>query len=311
MKCYFTFLSLFLSFSFIHAQNPYPKEELALLALERKLVVELLNETSDTKKHQNEAIKQIFVDDWNLTEVEFLTIKEIEILKKRKDESYVFLTQSESLREDVRSGYITKDGRINRVGYTPDGTRFNYVAFTFAYYDFSVDVFLKGKMKNVTKIGFSNGELTKIDYLYLSQQLTRLLQSSSKGIESKDFYNVEQNIDELKNTKLILLEDLFIEKDRKSISSFYKYDYELVNYEKYQDVILNKLNDYSYVKIIWSNHHKMYMWVTVNSENGNINSITSFGGVKFGMHHDANDIIKVKHLKYPTNIKGQALNSRY
>ncbi|MFC2151831.1 hypothetical protein ACFLSE_04820, partial [Bacteroidota bacterium] len=79
----------------------------------------------------------------------------------------------------------------------------------------------------------------------------------------------------------------------------------------YEDIILNKTPEKGYVKIIWSNQIRMYEWIVVDAQNGDILSQLSFGGVKFGRSHKANEIINVKHLKHILNKTGQNMNNRY
>lgn len=300
---FFTVLSTF-------AQNPYPDQEDAAKVLERTLVVQLLNEGSETAKFRNDALREVFMENWTLTPIAFKNNYEIKKLKSSKTkDKYVFLTQSDEMAEDIRTS--SGKGR-NKNGLKSGSFGNKYVAFSFSHYDFFLEIMEKKRRPTViTTIGMANGELLKPDYLYLCQQLRLLVESSAKGIEEKEFYNVNENINFITNNKLLLLKDFFKEKDLDNIPSKYGYKYELVDYEKYEDIILNKEKGYAYVKIIWSTQHSLYMWITVNSEDGTIKSIMGFGGVKFGSHHDANEIIKAKHLNYISNAKMQNFNNKY
>lgn len=308
---------VFLMFLFVIVNNSfsqyvYPKKENAEKVLGNKLAIQLLEEKTENEKFLNQALKDVFVNNWKLTEVVFLDNNEISKLKNSKQEGYSFLTQNDKLREDVRSGYINSDGRMHKIGIGGIGSvKFDYTAFTFSYYDFNLEIINKNKLTQVTKIGFANGELSKIDYLFLCQQIKNLNENAAKDIPSNVFYDVERNIEKCKKSKLILLKDLFREKDQTEIKSNYEFEYELADRDKYQDIILKQEKNQSYVKIIWSHHHQMYMWIVVDAENGAIISQMGFGGVQFGKNHSANDIIKAKHLKYITSKTAQKINSKY
>lgn len=313
MKKIHLLLIVFISINAFSQYN-YPKQELAQQVLKSKLAIQLYSENSEEDKHSNQAIKEIFNQEWKLTEIEFFTKEEINKLKSENNKEYAYLVFDESLRSDVRSGYISPNGKITRIGVSdnPVSTRFSYTAFSFTYFEYALQVInKKDKLKNVTEICFANGELSKIDYLFITQQLERLLKHSSEQNSSKKYYDAKANIERIKSTELLLLDNFFREKDKKKMDKFYDFKYKLVNMTEYEDAILNKQAEKTYVKIIWSQHHNMYMWLVVNADNGAIVAQTGFGGVKFGRHHNANEIIKAKHLKYITSKMAQKVNSRY
>ncbi|WP_289039191.1 hypothetical protein [uncultured Zobellia sp.] len=301
------------------SQYEYPKKENADIVLQSTLAVQLLDEEDEYGKYANTAIKEIFNENWKLTEVIFLSKAEIEKLKESKDSKYTYLTHDDALLKETRMNHVSTDpssttfGRRYSMGANAPTKSVSYqrVAFTFAYYSYNIEIVGKKKPISVTKIGFANGELSKIDYLFLCQQLSHLINSSSKEVPEKSYYNVESNIEKNKNSQLILPRDFFKEKDIEKMDSNYEYDFEVVDAEKYQNTILNKETGKTYVKIIWSHQHSMYLWVVVNAEDGTIIAQTGFGGVKFGKNHEANEVIKAKHLKYITSKMAQKVNNRY
>ncbi len=294
------------------AQYKFPKKELAEEVKNKKIAIQLLEEKGETEKNLNTSLKEAFAQNWSFTTVEFYTIAEIDELVASKSNDYAFLLQQDELKEDKRSGYIDAQGRRHHIGVSHAGdSKFTYTAFTFTYYDFDLVLFKKNKAVNVTSISFANGDLSKIDYIFLAQQLNKLLENSVNGTSLKEYYNVERNIKTLENHKLLLLKDFFKEKDVPEISKTYEYSSELVDFEKYEDAILNKESNTAYVKILWSNQHESYVWAVVDTLDGSILALTGFGGVKFGKHHDADDIIKVKHLKYVTAKGAQSMNNKY
>ncbi|MEP1094045.1 MAG: hypothetical protein ABJG78_02985 [Cyclobacteriaceae bacterium] len=296
------------------AQYEYPDKELCEELKKRTLAIQLLEETGDTEKNLNNALKKIFAE-WDLTPVEFMGWDAIAEILDSKNTSYALLLQNDELRKDIRSREVDQYGR-KVVGATdPNSNKMAfkqyYEAFTFSYYNFDLLLTTKKKEKSITSVGFANGDLSRIDYVFLYQQLSRLIQSSLNDIPTDEFYNVASNIETCKNSKLVLLRDFFSEKDVPKIDDYYEFEYELVDFESYQDVILNKAENMSYSKIIWSNQINMYEWVVVDAKSGSILSQLTFGGVKFGRNHDANDIIKSKHLKYITNKTAQKVNNKY
>ena len=317
MKNLFFAFTLLSAFS-VCSQYEYPSQKNAQAALQKTLAVQLFEEIDDFGKTSNVELKAIFEKNWQLTGVEFLSQADIDAMKEAKNDKYIYLTHNEAQLKDTRMEHASISGstfgRRYGMGVNAPGATMSYqrVAFTFAYYSFDLEIIGKKKKPvSVTKIGFANGELTPIDYLFLCQQLTHLLENAAKDVPQKEFYDVERNIEKNKNLQLILPQDFFREKDIKKMNSYYEYDFELVDGEKYHDIILNKESGKTYVKIIWSHQHKMYMWIVVNAEDGAIIAQTGFGGVKFGKNHKANEIIKAKHLKYITSKMAQKVNSRY
>lgn len=313
-------ISIFiLSTASLFSQYEYPEKEDSDVVLNSILAIQLLNEETEFDTYANKAVREAFEENWKLTEVVFLSKAEINKLKEAKDAKYAYLTHNDELLKETRMSHMSTDpnsttfGRSYGMGVNAPTESVSYqrVAFTFAYYSYNLEIIGKKKPVSVTKIGFANGELSKIDYLFLSQQLTHLLESAVKDVPEKEYYNIEDNIEKIQNSQLMIPQDFFKEKDLKKMDSYYEYGFELVDGGKYQDVILKKESGKTYIKIIWSHQHSMYLWTVVNAEDGSIIAQTGFGGVKFGKNHKANEIIKAKHLKYITNKMAQKVNSRY
>lgn len=312
----------FILFSFFNVfpQYEYPSKENAEATLQKTLAVQIMDESDDYGKYTNEAIKEIFNNNWKLTDIEFFSKGEIDALKDAKNAKYAYLTHNEALLKETRMEHVSTDpnsttfGRRYGMGVNAPIKSVSYqrIAFTFAHYSYDLEIFgKKNKPVSVTEIGFANGELSRIDFLFLCQQLTHLLNSAASDVPQKEYYNVERNIEKNQNSQLILPKDLFREKDIKKMDSYYDHDFELVDGEKYQSVIMNKESGKTYLKIIWSHQHKMYLWIVVNAVDGMITAQTGFGGVKFGKKQKANKTIKAKHLKYITSKMAQKVNNRY
>lgn len=311
MKNILTFLVLLIAVN-VSAQYHFPKKELCEELEKRTLAIQLLDVFDDTDKNLNKSLKEAFAENWKLTPVKFVTEEEVEKIRKEKNTQYALLTQEKAVSKDTRSGYIDANGRRSNVmGGGVGSSKYTYTAFQFSYYNFDLILTTNKKEKVVTNIGFANGDLSKIDYTYLVQQLSKLIKNSLAETPMNEYYNVKRNIAKCKKYNLAILEDFIKDKEKEKIGELYPHKYELIDFDKYQDIILDKIAGNGYVKIIWSNQHRMCLWVVVDAENGDIISQMGFGGVKFGKSHDANDIIKVKHLKHILNETGQKMNNKY
>ncbi len=300
------------------SQFIYPSQEDAKHVLSKTLAVELLNESNDDIKKQNEDLKSIFTSEWDKSKVEFFSTQKIQRLIAEKNTDYVYLTQELAKEIDSRTRLRHYDGssatfNSNNEPYYSE----RYVAFSFSFYPFKVITFKnnkKGKLeqKEITSITFANPYLNKTDYLFLAQQLNKIIGDASEGKSANEYYgNVSENIEKIKNDTLLLAKPFFKEKEIKKIPSSYEYPFEILEPSIIDEKILNKTVGYTYIKIIWHDFSNVYVWAVIEADSGKILAQTAFGGVKFGRYHNANEIIKVKHLKYCTHEGGQKMNSRH
>ncbi|MGV8828770.1 MAG: hypothetical protein ACWA6U_10665 [Breznakibacter sp.] len=292
------------------AQYTFPEKALLEEMQNRTLAVQLLEGNDEPTTHLNNALKEVFLENWKWSPVEFHTVSQIESILKDKNTKYAVLSQQDALREIVGVGHMDSQGRVSHVGGGIGNPGFAYSAFTFSYYNFKLALPTTSKPVTITKIGFANGDLSRIDYLFLAQQLNWLISASLNEVPGKEFFNVERNIEECKSKKIAFLKDFFKEKKLNKVGEYYEHPHELVDFDQYQDIILSKKPGYAYNKIIWSTQLNMYAWIVADAETGRTISLLTFGGVKFGRHHDANDIIKISHLKYITS-KMQSINNKY
>jgi len=283
------------------------------LIVDKTLAVELLE--GENNESLNNALIQSFDDKWTFTSVEFFKSSEISQILKDKNENYVYLFQGNAIKEDIRTRktYTHSNGRKmdNSFGKIIESKQ-DYLAFSFQYYAFKLLSINEEKVKTITRVTFANSELSKIDYIFLVQQLDRLVTYASNGKTANEYYeDVAKNIEKIKSSKLILLNEFFKEKDLKKMPKYLNIQYELVDYEAYENAIINHEKGTTHIKIIWNDFLGLYVWIVVDSESGKILAQTSFGGIQFGKHHTANEIIKPKHLKYMTNRTAQKFNSRH
>ncbi|WAC02715.1 hypothetical protein N7U66_03325 [Lacinutrix neustonica] len=296
---YITMFFFFCYCSVCFSQYKFPKQEYAQLVLDSKLVVELLDGESEYNAIMNSSVKEVFINNWKHTEVLFLTRSGIDSLRNIHKNGYSFLYQK-------ASKYSERRFREDNLGRSS-----TYEAFTFSSYRYFLNILIEGKNHFVTSIDFGTNNLIETDHLFLYQQLSLLIQASAEGKKPWHFFKVNRNLEQLKNSTLVMPRFLFKEKDSSKIEDYYKHDYQLVDFNAYQELILNKETGKSYIKIIWSPQHKLYMWIVVNASDGAILSINSFGGLHFSNEQTVKEVIKVKYLKYATSKLAQKVNNRY
>ena len=302
MKTILTILALLFISAFSFAQNPFPSKELTDQVYKRKLVVQLFTVNNSLDSLLNEDLKEIIKSSWQISEVEFMTPEQIN--RVNNNPKYALLIHGDTL----------KNVRVSHTRTVPGGGyyyRDTYVAFTFSFYNFTLTLKAGDEDKTVTDIGFANGDLSRSDFIYLCQQLNNLLTASRNNVPKSTFYDVPSNIEKCKTYTLVLLEDLFKPEDRENMSKLYTGKYKFVKGAEYEKIIADRQPQMGYVKIIWSNQHRLYLWIVVDAENGRVISQMGFGGVSFGSEQHANEIIKGKHLKYCQDKFSQNLNNRY
>jgi len=281
------------------AQFDYPKTDDAMVVLGKTLAVELHDEIDEIDRTQNESLRRIFSENWTLTPVEFFYSTELQGIKSSGGD-YAYLVQQEALKEITRSR-----------NYQDSDASYNYVAFTFQYYPFRLQIFHQGKIKTVASITFASADLHEIDHLFLYQQLDRLISFASKNKKWEEYYgDIETNIEKVKASTLLMPEVYYTAKDAKKMPSLYSYPHEIVGLKAYENSIKSLEKGKSYIRIIWSDLHGVYMWVAVDCETGQVLSQVGFGGIEFGKNHTANEIIKGKHMKYLTSVAAQEINTR-
>lgn len=314
MKKIFLIVFVFVS-NISVAQFYYPTKEEANDVKSKKIAIELLNENNPNNIILNNALKNVFNEYWNNSKgIEYFSSSKIDEIIKAKNTDYVYLLQSEGATESVRTRVKYLDNSGNKISNSVNNSievKKKYVAFRFNYYPFSLKRFKNDELSLITRVCFANSFLSKSDYLFLNQQLDRLLNFAYKGKSSNEYYgNIAENSEKIKNSQLLIMKDYFKEKDLSKMNSHYKNKFQIVEYNEQEKIVLDKTNDNIYLKILWSDLLKVYVWVTIDCETSRVLSQMSFGGIKFGVDHNANELIKAKHLKYSTNKLFQKVNSR-
>jgi len=273
------YLLLFVS-NLSFSQFYFPTKKETTTVLNTKLAVELLEEFDDINKQLNEDIKLEFIENWKHSTVEFFTPSQLQEKLESKDDNYCYLTHRKTVDQSER----IRTRNTKPLG-TPNNTeiRTRYIAFTFAYYPYGLRRFVNGELELITSIGFTESSLSKLDYVFLVQQLNRLIEFPAKGKNSNEYYgSIQENSDKVKSSTLLILKDFFKEKDLKKMDSHYKYSFELVDFKRHEEAIVNREKGKTYLKILRSNLLDVYIWSVIDCETGRVLSQMSFGGIKIG-----------------------------
>jgi hypothetical protein len=127
----------------------------------------------------------------------------------------------------------------------------------------------------------------------------------------REYYDVEQNIEQIKSSTMLLPRELFREKDLDNIGDKYDYPFEISNYADLNKAVLALDDRYVYPKIIWSPLHKYYGWITISARTGAVLSFMSFGGIVMGNSAEADELLKPKQLNDALSKFMQKVNKRY
>jgi hypothetical protein len=303
------------------AQYMYPDQEVAILIKNKDLVVQLLPESSGVEKALNKVLKETFEDYWPNKNMKYMFPPSVKSLLKSKPQNYAILTQTESLGKQIKSLPEYANGSMEKwiLGASREAneeqknalSNFNYKKIQLEYHEHKLSVFDGKKEKVATIITFANGNLGKHDYVFLSQQLRHLLNNAAAGIPRDEFWNVDENIKALRNTKYSLLEDYFKEEDVFKIDKTLVNLYTMIPFEAYQKIIVEKTLGRSYPKIIFSYLHSRFMWIMIRSSDGRILSINSCNNYKFTGNYPANEMIRSGDIHKSMDNSIQILFNKY
>ncbi len=299
-------------------QYPYPDEDLAVMALNRNLVVKLYDNESAVESAMNMALKEAFSE---TGQVIFLKPKEFEKTLKSKDNSFIYLDQKQDIGEDLRLEMQYLDGTmenwVNGSLLNPppvasaEVKNFQFDRIILDYHWFDLFLFDGKRKKFLTSITFPNGMLAKHDFIFLRQQIDLLLNTSASGVMRANYMDVESNVDELSTLTCIYPRGFFTPDEADLVEENHETPYRLVAFEEYLNTILDKEKGMAYSKLVYSVQHNKYMWVMVKAEDGRILAINEIGEGKFSGEYDAEQVIKARQLKYSFHLPTQLLNNYY
>lgn len=280
------------------AQFPIPDKSLCEQLKSKKLIAELRNDSSGADEVMRNALKKY----WTLTPFELLPAEEFKKILASGDTSYAALISSFGESSHTITRFNTKTSG----GFEDRGT------FYFGHYDYSLCL-VTGNNTNtkVCSITYAIDKLITSDYLFIVQQISRLVNASLNNINGLAYYDHKKNMEFVKTKTLLVPKELFKEKELSKLSEIYKFPGKVVSLSEMNDLVLSENEEYIYPKIIFCAQHNFYGWVTVSAKDGAITSIMTFGGIQVASNVKSDEVIKVKDLKYITSGMAQGINNKY
>jgi hypothetical protein len=282
----------------VSAQFPIPDKPLCVQLKSKKLIAELRNDSSGA----DEVLRNALTKYWTLTPFELLPAEEFRKILAAGDTNYAALMSSFGESSHTMTRFDTKGG----------GGFQDIATFYFGHYDYSLCL-VTGSNTNtkVCSITYSFDKLMTSDYLFIVQQISRLVNASLNDITGSAYYNHKKNMDFVKTKILLVPKELFKEKDLAKLNDIYKYPSKIVTLSEMNDLVLSENEAYIYPKIIFCEQHNFYGWVTISAKDGAITSIMTFGGIQTSSRVNSDELIKVKDLKYITSGLAQGINNKY
>jgi hypothetical protein len=278
------------------AQFYIPGKSLCEQLKSRTVIVQLTGDTT-----ADLVMRNAFKKYWTLTPVEFLTKEQFNQAVTIGDIRYAALMNSfgESSHTIVR--FDTKLNTTEERG-----------TFYFGHYDYSLCL-LTGSNTNtkICSVTFAFDKLITSDFLFVVQQISRLVNASLNNISGTAYYDPKKNIEFVKTKTLLIPKELFKEKELAEVSKIYTFPHKVVSMSELNELVLNEDETYIYPKIIFCEQHNFYGWITISAKDGSITSIMTFGGIQVSAVVQSDEAIKVKDLKYITSGFAQGINNKY
>ncbi len=281
-----------------YGQYQFPDKAQCEQLKSRKLAVRLFDESFSMF---NDAIKKAFDEQWKVCPVEYVSQERFDAIKQNGETGYAVVFASDATlkltqeKKKFTSGIVVQSG-----------------SFTFEHFDVFLSlVTAPGKLTHITAISFCNSDLIPSEFYYAGLQLNRLVTASLSDRTGKAFYDAEQNIAYIKSKKFYLPKELFKEEDLAKVSDKYDYPVQVGSLVEMNDLVLAKDTNYVYPKIIWSNQHRQYGWITVDMAEGAVRSFMGFAGLATGTNEEPNKILKPAQLRNAVNGMMQKVNNKY
>ncbi len=261
--------------------TPYPKTENAKKIISRTLIIEKREVDEDTaeklKKKNPHQLK--FENDYN----NFFNERLLELFQKEFFGSKDIITKTTSEVEQLLDSKSTKYVILRN----QNMERSFQVNRSFKDVDtYTFSLILPDLKKEQLMISFTYDILSDPDFTFLIQQINDNLQRASKGEESIELDDINDNrAAQLKGKKLIITDKLLNPKlTLEDIKKVYKLDIEYItDNSKYNEIISNKTPGYAYITSAFTPLTMGTCYFVVNTENGNILEAMSLGGVTFSI----------------------------
>ena len=299
-KIYLVLFVLFFQKISINAQYLFPDKKNCEELKKRTLLVKIFDEKSQADITINQAIKEVFNENWKFSPLLFKTAKEIKKMVKGSESLYLILAFGEE-------GTTTVD--FNPADEN-DYSQFDFTSTSMSLY-YLKEVGKKFELLKVTTVYTANKNLVKSDYLFVAQQFNLLVNAALTGLPSKEYFIISRETDSLKSKTLLIPAELLKENEKDKIGSYYKDKFEIIKSKDLEKLILEKPLDKAYVKIIWSEQHSFFVWVAVNANNGKILGLISLAPTKFTSPFETNNIIKIKTLGNIVKPEVQKKTNKY
>lgn len=240
---------------------------------EKKLLVELkvlsTTNTSDVSTTSKEDLK-IFFDTYNKSVQEFLpmnwTLTNGDIEFKSPEEI------DKMANEDLNNYVLFHSGWLKKTSQAQG---------SFLMYSFNIDYFnAKGKRVNIFEVAYIPDDLiTGADIVFISKVIKNHIKASETCKKYPEYFDVEKNI-ALIGKKTLLLDNQFTELSLVEAKDAYEGKIEIVSPERIATEIENGSEDFTFIKLIWSNTKGYAMYDVFDTKDCNILSCIGTGGLK-------------------------------
>ena len=270
----------------------------------RTLLVVLPDTVSGEGKALYPLMKENFPKIWNFTkEYTFVTQKEADEKTSKAPSAYAYVMWS---RETIE--YKNAMARQTT-------TKKNVLCLIAGFKE-------KNKMKKIALISHVQVAWLEYDYIFAMQHLNTLLDAGSKKIlyDSKEFWDIDKNLDIISKKTLYLPEEL-IDLDPLKIPKNYPSKFLISNVNAINNAVKDRNKDVLYMVAVI--HEKMAenVFIVVDAETGQIVGVVGWGGAHFGWGFMSPDGgtkvsfvktkfrgIKMVNLKYIPNKSAQKQN---
>jgi len=309
-----------------YCQFDFPEQKESMELKDRTLLVELKEEDPKTIKKlskvpadleaykneikaYNEMMQKYFPAYWNLNNtIEYKTTSEIDALfeKQPKPKYAVF-----------NSGWTQKQQQTH-----------NNVKTLYDVYSFKIYLQEDAKKRNnypkakgcFFSVSLRSDEISPGDLVFIIHQFNNFISTSASGGKKSDLFNIESNLETLKN-KTLLLDKNTLDIDEGKISAAYPNSFKVVTNLEIEQAIIDKNKEDVYISFVWSDKKNCYLYVVADAENGKLLSRMGEGGFNISIINPNSNVptqplmsyrsgfaIKASHLKVITNKFAQKIN---
>lgn len=272
---------------------------------DEKLLNKLKNKPDKLKAYEesvdafNAYLKQAVEKEWNLSaQVKFITEQEADALKESKDPAHFLLEITDIKNYKMGDFYMPNNANGNYTG-ANIANKARDQAYHFSSSGKSVALSISPASRPNKELVFSYLPLAGISQgtvtfmaLHLKNQIVDCLKGITGVSDLKK--DVAKRNSKLKDKTLLIFEPLIsngLQKtiDKKQVSENYPYKYEVVSFEKVEEVIVNKDSKFAYIWVVPAgavvNGGQVYNYFIIDGEDGRALFMTGRGYDAFGGFH--------------------------